>query len=1184
MGGMIGAAFERALRPFGIVTIVAVLLALFFFFVGPLLAVGEMRPLAPASVRLAILLVIAIAWGIAALLMRGSRGPGGDDAEDAERREQSERKSAAQREQATANAQFALFAENARRARRALGETRWLHPLGRRASPPRYLVIGARGSGKTTLLRNAGLSIADEGVPPAEGPPADLVLSEHGVFMELASPYLQQSDDAQKTVWRRMLTYIRRWRPTQPLSGIIVTLDAGALAATPPDAAEALGTLLRKRLDEAADQLRARSPVYLVLTKLDLLVGFEEFFDSLNMDERDARLGFPVWSPNEAAGVATPSERFSTAFDDMLDRLTGQQLRRLQEETDERLRLRIFEFPSQLALLKSRLTPLVDQIVAPSRFGAAPPLRGVFFASALQTGQSRDALQGPMAPVFAFRPDAVTLRDRRAALHSRPFFLRGLQQTVLAEASMAGFSRSAAAARRVRSISLNLLVVLVVVACAVLWWLSFSDGRAYTARLSEKIETARASLAQIDAKGEATPDFAKATTALDNLAALGKEKPDWLTLGLYSSAPATASAEKTYDLGLRNLFLPYVLSYAHAALDAPAPDVVNRFRLLKYYLMLGGVRPVDPAVAAGVAPGFAAAMAPDDGDQTARMRAHLVALASVDLSKQPIDMALVDRARGRIGDAGLAKLGYDMMENRPDVAALPPWRPVDHMGTEGPQALSRVSGTSLWNGIPGLYTIDGYRSWMMPHSQEIANAIADDLWVMGHNGNKLDIRQQAGRIREGMLELYAVGYNREWDSLLADLTIAPTTDAGQAAKLLSILIGAPSPVDEVLKGVAEQTNLAGDALGVGRLMAASELASRVPLYPATPRKVANVESRVTEHFAQLAAAVGGGGAPADKSKPAAPAPLDVVLDAMKPLYSDLNLIATGGDILKLGNKPQDTLDQIDEMTKKLPDQLRPFFQRVVFRMAAVTGAGARMRLADIWSSTVLPACRAAVSGHYPFDAKSKLDVSPEDFAAIFGPKGAIASFRDGYLKPFIDTTASPWKWRSGGTIGLGLDDAVLSSFERASAISAAYFDASGKAGVNFAVALMGLDGAANAAQFEHNGQTDLYDHGPAAPPSSVAWPTPPKDSEVALSVTPEITGQKNIVLWQGPWALFHLLDAGQAADAGNKEPGAATLRFNIGKRWVKLQFATPSARALIKGDLPRGFDCPQLTGKEVAEK
>ncbi|MBN9065724.1 MAG: hypothetical protein J0H60_04395, partial [Rhizobiales bacterium] len=207
IGGMIGAALQRAFRPFGIVTTVAALLAFLVFSLGPLLAVGEMRPLAPAAVRLAILLVLAIIWGIVGLLIRGHGKPATGNENDTERRERDQKKAALRQEQTAANGQFALFAANARRARHALGEQRWLSMPGRRdRTLPRYLVIGTPGSGKTTLLRNAGLSIADDGTAPDPNAPADIMLSERGVFMELASPYLRQSEEAQKGAWRRMLT------------------------------------------------------------------------------------------------------------------------------------------------------------------------------------------------------------------------------------------------------------------------------------------------------------------------------------------------------------------------------------------------------------------------------------------------------------------------------------------------------------------------------------------------------------------------------------------------------------------------------------------------------------------------------------------------------------------------------------------------------------------------------------------------------------------------------------------------------------------------------------------------------------------------------------------------------------------------------------------------------------------
>ncbi|HVW54561.1 MAG TPA: type VI secretion system membrane subunit TssM [Rhizobiaceae bacterium] len=1169
IGGIGGRVLHALARPFGILTIALVILAILVIFLGPAVSIGSVRPLAPATIRLALLLFLALIWGFCGLLMtRGDRNIEDRDSAEAER--QREQKVAYRRDQSAAEERYALFVQGARQARRRLEGT-GLHRtlIGARRSLPRYLVLGSEGSGKTTLLRNAGLSIFD-----GDSAPAGFLISEEGLFIETDSPFLRPPSASEKAVWQRILGYIRRWRPTQPLNGILLLLDAGNLALMRHDQAEAMGTLIRECLDEIDRRLRARPPVYLVLTKLDLLVGFEEFFDSLNMDQRNSRLGFQVCSPKGADDALT---RFSSGFDEVLACFTEQHLRRLQEETDERLRLRAFEFPNQFALLKSRLIPLVEQIAASNRLSNAPLLRGVFFTSALQTGLVRDSLPGVLASSFALKANAVALPGR-GALHSRPFFLHGLQQTVLSEAAMAGYPRTTAAARRLRALSVNLLIAFALIGAAALWWMSFSNGRAYTARLFDEIKTARAELAALKDDNPKTPPFEQAAAALNGLATLKHDRPGWGTLGLYSSAPAEAAARIAYGRGLKNLLLPYVLAYARTTLDSPSLDAVSRFELLKYYLMLGGIRPVDPAVASLVAPGFANAMM--SAGEDAGLRSHLVALSDIDLGKQPIDQTLVDQARGRIGAVGMAQLAYTLLARQPGAASLQQWRPVDHMGTEGPQVLARVSGSSLWDGVPGIYTREGYESWIAPNSKVVSRQVAADLWVMGQDRPGGASPEQATRIRQGMLELYAVDYIRYWDGLLGDLTIGPTADAGQAAKMISLLTGAPSPVDQLLKAVAGQTDLESGPLAPSSLLASAALTKGASIYSAIPHRVANVEARVSEHFAQFASAVGTGGK-GDRDKPKT-TQVDAILSAFRPLYADLNLVATGGDVLELGRKPQDTLDALDAMIDKLPDQIRPLFQRIAIRMAAVTGASTRARLADIWNSTVLPECRSVVSGHYPFDPRSQFDASPQDFSDVFGPKGTIATFREGYLKPFIDTSTRPWKWR-GNRIGLGLDDSVLSAFEHAADISNVYFGGKDKPNIGFTVTPIDLDGAATASQFEHNGQTDGYDHGPTTP-FSVSWPAPPENSEVALSVTPEIAGQKNIILWQGPWALFHLLDTGHEIGPDKNDADNVNLRFIVGRRWVKLRFSAPAARVLVDGDLVRGFQCPELSKNEIAKK
>ncbi|WP_296747299.1 type VI secretion system membrane subunit TssM [Mesorhizobium sp.] len=1178
--GMIGGSLKAIVRPFGLVTCAFLFVALLIWLLGPLIAVGDARPLGALAPRLVILLFLVLVWGIAGMLMRSRQNAEDRSALDAMRRKDEEKNAASKRDQVVAEARYALFADSARGALRALGGAgrfALFSDAGR--ALPRYLVLGAGGSGKTTILLNSGLSVHADSFRSPDDEPAHFVVSEQGLFIEIASSYLRQSAGHERTVWLRMLDFIRRRRPTQPVNGILLVIGAGDLVAVAQEATEAFGALLRQRIDEVDTRFRARPPIYVIVTKVDQLVGFEEFFDSLSTEEKDAVLGFPLWSPNQPAA---PLERLTAGFAEIMGRLKERQLHRLQEEGDDRLRLRAFEFSSQFALLQTRLSWLIGALSAQSRFGTPPILRGVFFTSALQPGLSSDIFPAALAPTFALRPDSVAIKARNSALHARPLFLRSLlRHAILAEPTLAGYSRGADAVRKLRSMSLNLAIGLAIFAFAILWWLGFSDGRAYTARLFDGVRSAQTRLATVAGADTADRSFQSTLDALDSLKALADEEPPGATFGLYSTASTREAGKKAYELGVRNLLEPFVAKYVAAGLDLPPLDAATRFQLLKFYFMLGGTRPVDPAVVRLVAPGFAATMLPDvhEADASAKLTEHLVALASADLPPQPIDAALVDRARGRIAETGLAKIAYDMLVAQPDVRSLPPWRPVEHMGAAGPQTLARVSGTSLWDGIDGLYTRDGYRSALLPQSERVSNEIANDLWVMGKDLSPLDASQQALRIREGIFDLYTVDTIRRWDSLLADLTIVPPSDAGEAASLIAAITGKPSAVAELMEAIARETDFQADPSLAGSLLNKAGLADGQGLLSAVPHRVVDVAKSVTDHFAKLAAAVGSGQKQDDKA--AKQTQVDAMLAAFQPLYAQLNLVATGGDVLELGTKPQDTLNDLDRMVGELPDLLRPFFQRIIIRMGAVAGINSRARLADIWNSTVAPKCGSIVSGHYPFDPKSTSDAALADFAAVFSPKGAIASFRDGYLKPFIDTTTKPWRWRSGQKIGLGLSDDVLAAFERADEVSRSYFNDAGAPALQFEVKPLALDGTANAMQLDYGSGVYTYAHGPATS-AAITWPSQNAAAGASLSVTPEIDGQRSILQRQGPWALLRLLNAGRKINSGKTGPGVTDLRFSVGKRSLTIEITAPATGDPIGADLLGGYACPQLASQDAA--
>lgn len=1160
---------KAILSPGALLTIAALVLALLAWFLGPLLAFGDVQPLGPVSVRLAIVLVIALAWGIAGYFIRIRRNSADKALLAGLRRQQEEQRQAGKQVRATTDAELAAFRGMARGATQYTNKGRGFNPLARdRHQTPWYLVLGSQNAGKTAIVLNSSLAFSYQG-DNAAGAPAVFHLADQAVFVEIAGKFLVPYEPPANSLWLGMLDHLSRLRPRQPASGIIVTVSADELMTMTPEGAIDLAGVVRRRLDEAAARLRTRPPVYVIVSKLDLLVGFEEFFDTLSAEERNAVLGFPLRQPSDAKGQAPADDRFTQGFSDTVERLSGLLLLRLQEEPDEHRRRRAFEFPSQFAAMQAVLEPFITQLTFIYRFEPAPLLRGLFFASATQNGLSMDVLARDLSPSFAQQAEKLAFRNDAATGRGRPYFLRDLvRDIVIPEANLGGLTRSAAAMLQIRGIAANVLLTLAVLALLVFWWLGFNEGQAYTKRLQDGVTAARASIASALSAGTAPLDFKPALTALDDLRALAQERPDRATFGLYGTASVEEAAREAYDRGIHAMMLPFVWRYLRDGLDDPQTAAALRFHQLKLYLMMTGERPVDAQTAALFGPDFAQKWLPYDrtADVERRVSEHLAELSFTVIAAPLMDMRLVDRARGLISNYTLARLAYDALNAMPRIQQLGTWRPVDHMGLSGPQALALIGGGSFWDGIPGLFTRTGFFDSALPTTGAVSDDLAADLWVMGVADTVTGRERETQRIREGMLDLYRVDYMRRWDSFLSELTIVDSADAGETARAMAIITGSPSPVKELTAAAAAEVNLTPASDPASALTkAATAQVNRVAGSVIAPSRVVDVGKAVTDHFKLFAKAVS---APEGQQSQ-----IDTMLAGLQPLYSQINLVATGANILELGTQPQTVLNQLTEQVNALPDSLQPLFRRILSQAGAVTSGSSRQRLAEIWKTTVEPSCQATTKGRYPFVQASAEDTSIADFTSLFGPKGLISSFRNDYLKPFIDTTTKPWRWRTGQQVGLNIGDDVLAAFEHAQDITTTYFGDADTPSVKFTVEPVQLDEKARAMQFDIGGPTLVYMHGPPTP-SAFQWPPDRADADAILSMTPEVNGERNMLRKQGPWALFRLFNAGHVLR--NDPTDMVPFGFTVGSRKAVLNVMAPTTRNPFARDILSDFKCPVL--------
>ncbi|MGS0757403.1 type VI secretion protein IcmF/TssM N-terminal domain-containing protein, partial [Roseateles sp. GG27B] len=214
---------------------------------------------------------------------------------------------------------------------------------------PWYLFIGAPGSGKTTALMNAGLTFplagkmgqaAIKGVGGTRN--CDWWFTDEAVLIDTAGRYtLQQSDEAADALgWDKFLDLLKKTRPRRPLNGVLLTINIQDLLQQSPADRKEHAAKLRTRLQELHARLGVRPPVYVMITKCDLIAGFNESFGELGKEERDQVWGFSF--PYDPRGTDNPVQEFGSEFSALEKRLRDRLLDRMEAEGDVLKRNAIF--------------------------------------------------------------------------------------------------------------------------------------------------------------------------------------------------------------------------------------------------------------------------------------------------------------------------------------------------------------------------------------------------------------------------------------------------------------------------------------------------------------------------------------------------------------------------------------------------------------------------------------------------------------------------------------------------------------------------------------------------------------------------------------------------------------------------------------------------------------------------
>jgi type VI secretion system protein ImpL len=1044
---------------------------------------------------------------------------------------------------------------------------------------PWYMLIGPPGSGKTTALVNSGLhfplaaqmgAVAIRGVGGTRN--CDWWFTDEAVLLDTAGRYTTQDSHAQidKAAWLGFLDLLKSQRSRRPIDGAFVAISLSDLLLTSEAERGAHAAAIRARIQELYSRLGVRLPIYVMLTKLDLVPGFIEFFDALSKEER-AQVWGMTFTLDDGQNNDGPLTDFLSEFALLEQRLNERLVERLQQERDPARRDLIYGFAQQFGALKQTLHAFLDGVFKPNAFEERALLRGVYFTSSTQEGSPIDRLIGAMAQGMNLDRQHLA----RQAETGRSYFIEKLFTAVaFAERGLVGVSHKVERRRKWMARAALAATLAVVLLVGTFWAISYRANQVYIAQVDQKVALLGQNLQSLS---PAQRDVLEVLALLNGVRNLAGDPPHMSQgLGLYQGDMLQAQSSSVYRKLLIAVFAPRLLTRVEEQLrSGGSSDFL--FEGLKAYLMFADSEHYDADfIKAWVALDWDQSLPRDlPPDQRQALGEHLQALFERHPPNAHLDHRLIDDLRRQLQQLPVAQRVYDRVKRQILPEGVADFRITDIAGRDAALVISRKSGKALGDPLSGLYTAKGYREVFLAASLSQAGTLADEQWVLGlNNGDRQNAVSLAGDVRR----LYFQDYQRQWDALLADLDFIPITSIAQAADVLRVISGPASPLKKLLVAVAGETNLQQEE----RLLAeqgkrvegeVDELKQRLGSMlgqeqTGSTATSAMADDPVTTHFAELNTFVskGEGGSAA----------IDGVLADMNALYVQVSaMVGASGDALldEAKTSAGAAAARVNLNVDRQPPVVQGLVKSVVSSTTNIMMGGVRKQLNAAWVSDVVSIYRQSLSGRYPLASGSARDATLDDFGQFFGVGGVMDNYFRKYLQSYVDTSATVWRWQPGAAQKLGINVSILQTFQRAAAIRDAFFRAGGvQPSVRFELKPVAMDASINQFLLDLDGQQISYDHGPSRQ-VAMQWPNPGSIGVVRLSISPPSPSGRSGVTLDGPWAWFRLLE--QSDLMGGGSPDRFNLRMRVDNASISYELRANSAFNPFKNRVLSGFSLPE---------
>lgn len=415
------------------------------------------------------------------------------------------------------------------------------------------ILTGNTEQGKSALLKQSAM----EEMPVLSEQNAKLYFNQQGIILELGKSWLQES----KILMQNTLKQLNRCNKYLKITGLILCVDINDLLANEPTQLKEKRQTHLQLLERIGTNLGYPVELALILTKMDTLAGFLEFYQMDHVSELTKPLGFSLNCINQ---TSKKIELYTQQFNQLIELIGHQVISKMHPVRSTIKRSLIREMPLQIESLRQPLQYLIKGIPT-SLFN----VHSLYFTSAEQGGISVDRLNKKIQHEYA-----LMVQDSfPQATNFRAYFVAGAISSILEQCKQAPPSKTVP--------QKPLIIAAASIACISLMFLSHHYFK--TSQLldeaSKELLVYDTLISQGQNGSQALYHLTKAASSLARIKSNSVALPvvNQLKINLNSSAKNKLEGE----------FIPSLTKELEQVITDPGKTPIARYDALKVYLMLG---------------------------------------------------------------------------------------------------------------------------------------------------------------------------------------------------------------------------------------------------------------------------------------------------------------------------------------------------------------------------------------------------------------------------------------------------------------------------------------------------------------------------------------------------------------------------------------------------------------------